>query len=123
MAKAIPIPRAGESIIGFHRRNPGAIRDAFLKLRLLDNMEVRPVAGSTANQGRNPVVASDTNLVIPIPVVFPRAVAALTVYSGGTAGVGYTQAQIQALMDNLASANAKINEMQLQLTSAGLNPH
>lgn len=88
----------------------------------LRNIELRPVPASTQNQGRIPAVVSDSNIVLPLPIIMNRSVAQVDTYAGGTANAAYSQTDTQAMMTALASLNAKVNQLLQEMTNANLNP-
>lgn len=106
MTDRIKVPSEDENALAWAIANPGDFRRAIQVLNLLRGVEAQLCTPGATNRGRGKtvLVEGDTNVILPIPLVFPTP---LSDVSGGA---------------TLAAMIAAHNSLLTQLRLTGQNP-
>lgn len=119
MSEPLPIPQG--PLWTYNRNNPVAIQAAFEFLNKVKRDEYVLVSAISALNGSIKPIESDQGRTIPLPLKFSTTLQNTPTYTG-TAGAGYVQATIQALMDQVTALTNKQNALLAQLRLTGQNP-
>ena len=92
MATALPIPTPGESIVAWAIRNPEAVTQALTLLQQLQAISVEIVPAGGNNSGKQSLVMSDNNIILPIPLKLSAPIA------DSTATAASASAQLNLLL-------------------------
>ena len=111
MAKNSPIPVPDDGALAWAIANPNAAADAVRSLNLLLGLQVRLTrAGLSSLNQQESLLKSPEVIQLALPLFWaagvPSNVASLT---STTASAGYTQAEMQAVMDSVVSLIAAVN--------------
>jgi hypothetical protein len=117
----VTLPADGQNLIVWSAQHG---RQAIELLNALVLMEIHLVPPSGANAlgpGRHPILGDEGGLVLPLPLRFVAPIADPASYTG-TAGAAYSQAILQALMDQVSSLTRTVAALQAQLRLTGQLP-
>ena len=105
----IPVPNSGAAL-QWLMENPEAVKTAVQYLNLLLGLQVRPTkAGlATFNQQTSLLISGEV-IQLPLPIFWAAGVPTAVATYSDTAGVGYSQSDTQALMDQVTALTTALN--------------
>ena len=105
----LPVPQPGEGI-PWLIANPQAVSDAFKALNLILALQVKLIkAGNYNLNQQQSLLISEQYISLNLPLFYPAGVPNPAPTYTGTAGAGYVQATLQALMNQVTALTTLVN--------------